>query len=684
MMRSFYPKPFPRESILSIALRACGADTIRLGVLLLNLGGPSNNIHALLVPALMGQKTLLHDLAQMEHWRAPKPHLALLRHGTFGRWIDYEDGRFCAECAQLGALPWIHDFQPISVCQRHYLKFVTHCDKCRRAITWNRRDLNLCVCGHTLKGGARASTKDLERGAFIERLIVTLQFESLERILTIERALNARYELDVDLNILDQFIKGNIEVLVPTFRGLMRRTGNLPPRAVVAPLLSCGGWMKPLTDSLSLHLSTNCFRKNSTFSCPSFYLNRNELAYALGTALNTAGAIQQIFLPRSKMNRKTLSGDKLVELYTTLTPTGSDNEGSSAQLLRMSSDQAIAAVRRERLSVIVYDPHKPLSAARFAKVSRDKAWLTLTEAANGLGTYYEAVRHLGKIGLLSMKYQEARYWVDTVKLADFKQKYILIGEIATRANSKDRRLSEKVMAWGAKPVSGPLVDGGLIYLFRRNDIDKLDLLQVAATTHYATNSGRRPKPAKSTSLSRCLDGKETARALGVSVQRLTQFEDAGLLRREYPTEGSTHRRYYCEKSVRHAESFVKELVAFRDFEKTCRLKGNMLVRRHRAICSDPMFRIQGPGWHITSSAANATMNHVERFWDADMSARYLGVTSQDIQNWRKLGHLVPLQEGDKGFIPSPMLYRSKDILAFKNSSTMLERSIALKRKRLRH
>jgi hypothetical protein len=77
-------------------------------------------------------------------------------------------------------------------------------------------------------------------------------------------------------------------------------------------------------------------------------------------------------------------------------------------------------------------------------------------------------------------------------------------------------------------------------------------------------------------------------------------------------------------------------------------------------------------------------HHVEQFWDATTSAKHLGVTKQDIQNWRRLGYLMPLQEGERGFISWPMLYKRKDIIAFEKSSIMMQRAKALKRKRLRH
>jgi hypothetical protein len=504
----------------------------------------------------------------------------------------------------------------------------------------------------------------------------------LERILAIEKVLDARYGIaNVDVNILDRFVKGETTALAPIFRVLIRRLGNLPPRAVLAPLLNCGGWIKLQMGMLDLLLHAAYSSNSPILDCPLFYLNRRELAYALDTQLTTAGAIQTVFLGKSKSDRKELTGEKLIELYTTLTPIKTGEEGMSARLLKMTGDQAVSAVRRGQLLVVAYDATKPLSTMRFMKTNQHNAWLTLNEAASKLGTYYEAVRHLGKTGILPVQYHEAQYRVDPANLANFNDKYILIGEIARRAGTNDRRLSEKVMAWGPKPASGPLVDGGLTYLFRRKDIEKLDLRQVVATTDYATNSGRRPRPISD---ARCLDGTATAKALGVSIQRLGQFEETGLLRREYPSSGLANRRYYCAKSVRRAATFVSKLVPFSELERTCSLQGGRLVSRYRSICDAPMYQIRGSARQVSPTAAKAMQHHVEQFWDATTSAKHLGVTKQDIQNWRRLGYLMPLQEGERGFISWPMLYKRKDIIAFEKSSIMMQRAKALKRKRLRH
>jgi TniQ len=138
-------------------------------------------------------------------------------------------------------------------------------------------------------------------------------------------------------------------------------------------------------------------------------------------------------------------------------------------------------------------------------------------------------------------------------LETFTSTFTLIGKIARKLDTHSNYLVALLEEQGVKPVSGPMVDGGLKIVFKKSDLDAIDLGKLVSS---AKSESKRfaVKPKRSTSP---LNEAEAAEALGVDVSAIRQFAERGIvkpLRFISPTR-TVDGGYYFSKSIieRHKE-----------------------------------------------------------------------------------------------------------------------------------
>lgn len=105
--------------------------------------------------------------------------------------------------------------------------------------------------------------------------------------------------------------------------------------------------------------------------------------------------------------------------------------------------------------------------------------LSLSEAANLLGVTRHAVDFLAKKGLLhAERFASAPSLGMLVKKEDFdlfNETYLLTREIASEYGTSTEFLINLLSERGIHPVTGAKVDGGRVYLIRKNEVKSLDL-----------------------------------------------------------------------------------------------------------------------------------------------------------------------------------------------------------------
>lgn len=184
---------------------------------------------------------------------------------------------------------------------------------------------------------------------------------------------------------------------------------------------------------------------------------------------------------------------------------------------------------------------------------------TIPDAAEKLKCLTDALRRVIKAGLLKAPRVRCpdghhRQIVPIKELERFDACYVFSATLAKEVGDEPRRFAEKLMDEGVKPASGPGIDGGLMYVFRRNDLENIDIQVVARKTAYNKRCGRKTKK-NTEELHRefvaqgLLTAAEAARLLGASVQQVSRLATQGYLA-EFDHDGKLgNRRYFCTTDV---------------------------------------------------------------------------------------------------------------------------------------
>lgn len=215
----------------------------------------------------------------------------------------------------------------------------------------------------------------------------------------------------------------------------------------------------------------------------------------------------------------------------------------------------ILDVRSGKKPSVGYDVARGLNTLRIAcedskrapAAGQNETWLDVGEIAEVLDTYPDAVRFLAKKGWIPHRDRDLQNRRRLIARSDdvdrFNRQYVFAGTMARKLGINPTNVAEKLMELGAFPVSGPSVDGALIYLFRREDAEKIDIGEIQALHRYKTKAGRRstsgaaaPRQRNSTAMT----VSEAATRLGIGVQKLLTLIGKGILKRIDALDRAVH------------------------------------------------------------------------------------------------------------------------------------------------
>jgi hypothetical protein len=186
-------------------------------------------------------------------------------------------------------------------------------------------------------------------------------------------------------------------------------------------------------------------------------------------------------------------------------------------------------------------------------------YVTLTDAARQAGMYPDAMRRAAKAGLIIAKRVRCPdgYYRDAFAILDwqhFASTYVFSGELAREAQDDPRRFSDKLKDEGIKPASGPGIDGGLVYIFKRTDVENLDLKRIAKKRGYRTSCGRphstaaEQRDAQRAQLG-LLNSSAASKYVGISIQRLASAVRSKLLKAVKHNGTLGNRRYFRRQDL---------------------------------------------------------------------------------------------------------------------------------------
>lgn len=156
---------------------------------------------------------------------------------------------------------------------------------------------------------------------------------------------------------------------------------------------------------------------------------------------------------------------------------------------------------------------------------------TISTAARHLGTNSESLRGLIHAGLLPANKGasgSAVTWVITAEqLFAFEREFVFGSALAAAIGASATTFSSRLRSHGFRPVSGPGIDSGVTFVFRRCDLEGVDLVEVA-TTPYRSPAGRK-RLADRPYAESILSTRDCAQALGIPARLVRSVVHEGWL-----------------------------------------------------------------------------------------------------------------------------------------------------------
>lgn len=278
-------------------------------------------------------------------------------------------------------------------------------------------------------------------------------------------------------------------------RGRCRGEASLHPRVALAPLLAAGG---------EYHEHA---RRLLSQAAPTLMLETP-------TDVRWPTSLAEAVLDTGRMSLR-----RLVECGNL-----AKNAGGTVSALQINAVLLTAPLVQRRSA---QSPPRKLVDPRI-----ERSRITIADAAAHLGTNTESVRSVMRSGLLLATQGDensgVRWNIDARALDTFHERYVFASAIATQLGASRTTLSSRLRSAGFAPISGPGIDGGATFLFRRGDLDGVDLGAIVSTP-YRSPAGRKAGETKR-KFEREMNMRDTAAVLGISARQLGPVVSEGWIK----------------------------------------------------------------------------------------------------------------------------------------------------------
>ncbi|WP_083844250.1 TniQ family protein [Pseudogulbenkiania sp. NH8B] len=448
--------------------------------------------------------------------------------------LRYSYRAWCPCCLAENAMhlaAW--DWQLTTYCSKHQVLLVDTCPACQRRVSWRYASLHHCSCGFLIDQapaiavncGSSAIEISTLSAIEIQRYITLslLQQESLAGKLDVaalaEDAIEQRYAYIGTISIDQVQSKDAYDAALFTcFDHRHALHAALGPRFAVSPALQ--GLKIDAAFDQELACLSNQWLTNQARASPSSSSTESGAAPRLpletvAVVLNASthvvrrlikdGLLSEILegsSPNSRRHCDTfVSYESLRQLQALLGQKTTQHEnGQLVSFDHFGIDFAtrlnlLSGLKQRKAGVIAYDFCTGLPSLVLRRdcdyISAVPTQLSVRDAARALDIYPDAVYRLAKAGLLRYRpYCSRQLRIHVDDLHAFQRTYIFIRELAKQLACNATNLADKLMSVGLKPVHGPGVDKGLIYVFKREEVEAIDLTAIAAQRSYQSRCGR--------------------------------------------------------------------------------------------------------------------------------------------------------------------------------------------------
>lgn len=513
--------------------------------------------------------------------------------------IDTRRAKICPAClVEHGYARADWDHVGAVGCHLHHTLLESECAGCKSPHTYLDDPLG-CNC-NTKARILHAKRCSADAASLLRRIVEAHDQGGLDRLTALHQVLNDWTNLGVTLTPA-----ARAESLCRLHQGRWPEASDLPPPAgdALHPRVALAGLLDHSNAAIRAHadrllaisaptvVATDCASARWT-KCRAqavLSIGRLVLQRALDSGLLTAD-------PDGRIHVSSINA--LLWRITT-GPSAPANAGRSLQALRAGSDRLAAtdvigaiceghaATGGDIVCAGLSGLRTDIPARPAIKPGEE---VGVAEAARRLGTNTESIRALARIGLLDgcMQVQDGvrRLAFHPRQLEAFSREYAFASEFSKRLGAAPTTLASRLRHAGVQPVSGPGIDAGVTYLFRRSQIEAIDLADLLAEP-YSSPAGRRRKACRTEAQ---LMSREVAEQLGLPTTAIRELvRDGWLEPLKYPAAKRTFERRHVE-AVKHAVAHrfvdVDEAAALlgqsrQAFLRTWSIAGVIQTRRFR-------------------------------------------------------------------------------------------------------
>lgn len=124
------------------------------------------------------------------------------------------------------------------------------------------------------------------------------------------------------------------------------------------------------------------------------------------------------------------------------------------------------------------------------QMSMISGYISVKEICSKIGIYTDAIYRTLEAGLLPYRAEGRKKFIRIEDFEYFNEQFIFIKEIASKHKCNATNLADKLIDDGINPVSGPKIDNNLVYIFKREDIENIDIKKIVNKDRYKASTGR--------------------------------------------------------------------------------------------------------------------------------------------------------------------------------------------------